>query len=477
MRKSFILILLTALLMTPIAAMARDYKVTFNNDNAEKVITSLEKATGYDFVCLKEVVNSSKRKVNGTYTATSLNDLLNEVVRAGLGLDYEIVDNTVILRVADKSSKTGTYSVSGTVTDEDGEPLAGAIIAIRDTDYGTIADIDGRFSVKVKGSNPVLSVSYVGMLTSDIHVNESDTRKPLRIVLKPSIEMMSEVVVTGYQEIKKEKMTGSVATINSAKLEERYTLNLLDNLEGRVAGLSTFGGTPIIRGVGTLNGSSEPLLVVDGLPIEGSIEDLNPYDIESVNVLKDASASAIYGARAANGIIVVTTKNAKKKGKIDIDFSANVTWYENRNMDYHDNFYLTPDEHINAECEYMEYKYFVNDGYKNDPNMNLMMMEYYTRRVFSIPLPSNTHTTSLPRATSTVTSSTRLSTATAATTTHRSMPTPCTAVRSSSSTTSHCAVPPTARAIISCSTTSATTAASSTTSQSGSTYPTRAAMT
>lgn len=127
--------------------------------------------------------------------------------------------------------------------------------------------------------------------------------------------MMSEVVVTGYQDIKKEKMTGSVTTVSADKLDERYTLNLLDNLEGRVAGLSTYGGKPIIRGVGTLSGSTAPLLVVDGLPIEGELEDINPYDIESVNVLKDASASAIYGARAANGIIVVTTKNAKKKVK------------------------------------------------------------------------------------------------------------------------------------------------------------------
>ena len=113
-------------------------------------------------------------------------------------------------------------------------------------------------------------------------------------------------------------MTGSVTTISSAKLNERYTTNVLDNLEGRVAGLSTYGGKPIIRGVGTLHGNTAPLLVVDGVPIEGAIEDLNPYDIQSVNVLKDAAAAAIYGARAANGIIVVTTKNATKKGKLTL---------------------------------------------------------------------------------------------------------------------------------------------------------------
>ena len=156
-------------------------------------------------------------------------------------------------------------------------------------------------------------------------------------------------------------MTGSVTTISSAKLNERYTTNVLDNLEGRVAGLSTYGGKPIIRGVGTLHGNTAPLLVVDGVPIEGAIEDLNPYDIQSVNVLKDAAAAAIYGARAANGIIVVTTKNATKKGKVDIDFSANLTVYENKNMDYADNFYMTPAQQVDTEAKYMEY-YLTRDN-------------------------------------------------------------------------------------------------------------------
>ena len=137
----------------------------------------------------------------------------------------------------------------------------------------------------------------------------------LHIVMLEDVSQMEEVIVTGYQEVKKEKMTGAVTTISSEKLSDRYTPNLIQNLEARVAGLSTYGGKPIIRGTGTLYGESAPLLVVDGLPVEGSIEDLNPYDIASVNVLKDAAASAIYGARAANGIIVVTTKNARNKGK------------------------------------------------------------------------------------------------------------------------------------------------------------------
>ena len=130
-----------------------------------------------------------------------------------------------------------------------------------------------------------------------------------------------------------------------------------------MAGLTTYGGKTTIRGTSSLYAETDPLLVVDGIPIEGSIDDLNPYDIESVNVLKDAAANAIYGARASNGVIVVTTKNAKEKGKIDINFSANLTVYEKKNMDYADNFYMTPAQQVDVEADYWNYYFFDNDGH------------------------------------------------------------------------------------------------------------------
>lgn len=122
------------------------------------------------------------------------------------------------------------------------------------------------------------------------------------------------VVVTGYQSISREKVTGATSTVTSRQLEERYTPNILDNLEGRVAGFMTYDGKTTIRGTSSMYAETSPLLVVDGLPVEGKIEDLNPYDIESVTVLKDAAAAAIYGARASNGIIVITTKKRKRSG-------------------------------------------------------------------------------------------------------------------------------------------------------------------
>lgn len=288
------------------------------------------------------------------------------------------------------ATKTVNTTVTGTVVDDSGEPLPGATVILDGTRQGTSTDIDGKFSINIHGvSNPTLTISYIGMKPQSVSL-ASYSGKPLQISLQLNSAMMDEVVVTGYQEIKKEKMTGATTTLSAEKLDQRYSANVLDNLEGRVAGLSTYGGKPIIRGSGTLRGVASPLLVIDGVPVEstlsdfdpfsnstpsndavaGAIADLNPYDIESINVLKDAAAAAIYGARAANGIIVITTKNARKKGKIDIDFSANLTVFENRNVDYGDNFYMNAAQQVEAEKKYYEYYFFNNNGEVGDPISN-----------------------------------------------------------------------------------------------------------
>lgn len=388
MRKVLLALLLAVTMLMPLNGYARSYNARFDKASPEAVINTLRQETGLEFVYQKELLKNAKSPVTCNYTGLSLEQLLNRVLSVNMLLGYEVVDKTVILKRPDVNVDYVQGEIKGTVWDsEENEPLAGATVMIDGTTNITVSDVDGHFTLKnVTALNPMVSAVFVGMKPASIKVTPKNQHN-IRFNLETHVTMMSEVVVTGYQDIKKEKMTGSVATISADKLEERYTLNLLDNLEGRVAGLSTYGGKPIIRGVGTLNGSSAPLLVVDGLPIEGSIEDLNPYDIESINVLKDASASAIYGARAANGIIVVTTKNAKKKGKIDIDFSANLTWYENKNMDYHDNFYMSPEEHIAAERNWMEYYFFEDDGLKNNPAQNVMMEQMYIDMGYLTPSP------------------------------------------------------------------------------------------
>ncbi|MCM1297274.1 MAG: SusC/RagA family TonB-linked outer membrane protein, partial [Muribaculaceae bacterium] len=329
----------------------------------------------------KELLKGVNARVTADFKNVSLNELLNTVVTDQLGLIWKQVKNTIVLSKRVTKSSTAV-KLSGVVVDWDGEPVPGASVRVSGENTGVSTNVDGEFTILAPLGSTLL-FTYIGMQPEEVTV---DSNKKIRVEMNQMSTMLSDVVVTGYQEIKKEKMTGAVTTISADKLDERYTTNLLDNLEGRVAGLSTYGGQMVIRGLGSLHASTTPLLVVDGLPIEGSIDDLNPGDIESVNVLKDASASAIYGARAANGIIVVTTKNAKRQGKLDIDFSANVTMYENKNMDYHDNFYLSPEEHIAAECELYEWKFFQKDD-RNNPASKLQEESMYIQSGYLSPTP------------------------------------------------------------------------------------------
>ncbi|MCM1050693.1 MAG: SusC/RagA family TonB-linked outer membrane protein [Paenibacillus sp.] len=348
-----ILALLIVLLAVPLVMSARNYDISLKHADAETSLARLQQVTGYDFVYQSELLKGSDVFITADFKDASLESILDNVVTARLGLSWKLVKNTIVLS-RPTAVKGAPVTVNGTVRDHEGEPVVGASVKVVGETLGVATNVDGEFSISAPiGSS--LSISYIGMNPQVVKVTSD---KKIKVEMQQSATMLSEVVITGYQEIKKEKMTGSVATISADKLQERYTQNLLSNLEGHVAGLSTYGGKPVIRGAGTLHGSTAPLLVVDGMPIEGSIEDLNPYDIESVNVLKDAAAAAIYGARAANGIIVVTTKDAKKSGKIDIDFASNITWYEKTNVDYADNYYMTPAQQIGVESNYYDYFFF-----------------------------------------------------------------------------------------------------------------------
>lgn len=373
MKRLLQVLMLALVLALPLEGLARTYKASFDKATPEAVISALKAETGMEFVYQKALLKMAKGNITCNYSGLTLEQLLNRVINIQLGLGYEVVDKTVVVKSPNYNLDYVRGTISGVVYDvEENEPLAGASVIVDGTTLIGVSDVDGRFSIKgVEALNPVVTVVFVGMKTLSEKVTGKN-QNSLRFDMTPETTMMSEVIVTGYADVKKEKMTGSAVTLSADKLEDRHAINIIDNLEGRVAGLSTYGGKPVIRGVGTISGSTQPLLVVDGLPIEGTLEDLNPYDIESVNVLKDAAASAIYGARAANGIIVVTTKSAKKKGKIDIDFSTDITLYEKKNMDYADNFYMTPEQQIKAESEYYDWYFFQNDpDYNNDPANNL----------------------------------------------------------------------------------------------------------
>ena len=204
-------------------------------------------------------------------------------------------------------------TVQGTVTDDQGMPFPGVTIQEKGTDNGTVTDFDGKFSIDVASENSVLVFSYVGMETQEKAVT---TAAPMNIKMQANTEALNEVVVVGYGTQKKSDLTGSVSTVDSESLQERPVTNVEEALAGKASGvnISTNSGRPggntnvRIRGNSSINASNGPLYVVDGVIGAGPINYLNPNDIKSIEVLKDASATAIYGARGANGVIIVSTK-------------------------------------------------------------------------------------------------------------------------------------------------------------------------
>lgn len=218
-------------------------------------------------------------------------------------------------------------NVTGKVTDEKGEILIGVNILLKGTNTGTVTDALGRYSLQLSDPNSILVVSYIGFKTIEVPVNNSTS---VNITLQADVKSLFEVVITGYQTQRKKDLTGSVSVVNVDNMNKQSTANPIKALQGQVPGvLITGDGNPSgtasiqIRGVGTLN-STQPLYVIDGVPTTAGMHELNANDIESMQVLKDASAASIYGSRAANGVIIITTKQGRA-GKLRVNFDSYVS--------------------------------------------------------------------------------------------------------------------------------------------------------
>ncbi|MET3127822.1 TonB-linked SusC/RagA family outer membrane protein [Arcicella rosea] len=268
-----------------------------------------------------------------------LKKLLNVSVLMALASGYTQVQGKVHL-VPSKSvdlvnskrltSKSGVaLSVTGKVTSSDGEALPGVTIKIKGTAKGTITLADGSFKLDVPDGNTVLVISSTGYETQEVTVG---SRTVINVILVNDIKALEEVVVVGYGERKKSDVTGSIVSVSSAEINQRPVSNALQGIQGKAAGVDISSnerpgtvGSVSIRGVRSLTASNSPLYVVDGIPlISGGIENINPNDIESIDVLKDASATAIYGSRGANGVVIVTTKRGKN-GKYTLSYNTAYT--------------------------------------------------------------------------------------------------------------------------------------------------------
>ena len=232
------------------------------------------------------------------------------------------------------------FTATGKITDSQGEPLIGATVLVKGSTTGTITDIDGTYSIEVSTNTATLVVSYTGYEEQEMEITAATSNND--IVMEQTAEQLAEVVVVGYGATRKEALTGSVTSVGSEKLEQVPLGSVEQTLQGNVAGLQAVMGngqpganTDVrIRGQGSIDASSEPLYVIDGIPLatgnltenaetSNPLATLNPNDIESLTVLKDAASTAIYGSRGANGVILITTKSGKT-GKAKIDFRTQV---------------------------------------------------------------------------------------------------------------------------------------------------------
>ena len=323
-------------------AMAQNVQMKLGKVSVKQAIATLKDKSGYSFVYeMNDLDLNKKVDVNATTLSESIQQILN-----GQQVNYEIKGNTVIVKhqgVTKDQKENATHTVSGIVKDENGLPIIGATVKVRGAQMGVVTDIDGKFSLKTSVGS-VLTVSYIGYKTQDIKVQEGGS---LNIKLEPESKQLNEVVVTALGIKRSQKaLSYNVQQVTSDELIRNKDANFINSLAGKVAGVNIntssagVGGASkvVMRGTKAIEQSSNALYVIDGVPMfnlgqEGgkgfessgtteAIADINPEDIESMSVLTGAAAAALYGSRAANGAIVITTKKGKV-GHTEVTFSQN----------------------------------------------------------------------------------------------------------------------------------------------------------
>lgn len=318
-------IMLSLCLFAFFGVYAQTGTVTVNLKNAtvKDLFDVIEKQTTYRF-SYRDVEVQGKNNVSVNVKNEELKTLLTRELTKN-ELAYTVSGNKIVVTpLRQRKAESGT--VSGRVLDANGEPIIGATIIEKGTSNGTVTDFNGNFTLNV-AENATLEVSYIGYESQQC---QAVAGVPLNLTLKEDTEMLDEVVVVGYGSQKKVNVIGSISTIDSKSLESRSVPDVSNLLTGQMSGVTITqssgnpgqdAGTIRIRGVGSFGATPDPLVLVDGMP--GSLSDLTPADIDNISVLKDASSAAIYGSRAANGVILVTTKKGRE-GKTNVIYNGSV---------------------------------------------------------------------------------------------------------------------------------------------------------
>ncbi len=298
-------------------------KLTFQlkNDEISKAFMVIEEKTDYHFVYNNGLLPLSK-KVTASFTDASLEEVMLKLLK-GTGLVHQVTETNLVIIFEDKKAVSAYAIITGKVTDENGVPLSGASVQVKGSSSGTTTNSSGEFTLNAP-ANSVLVISYIGFETQEINIGEQSS---VTVSMKAASRSSEEVIVVGYGTARKRDLTGSSASIKGSEIANVPALSATQAIQGKAAGVQIInsgapGSAPNvrIRGTGSILGGADPLYVVDGI-ITQDIRNINTADILTIDVLKDASSTAIYGARAANGVIIITTK-AGSRSKFTINYNA-----------------------------------------------------------------------------------------------------------------------------------------------------------
>ncbi len=332
MKISLILTLVTVLNVTAsVYSQSARINLELKNANLEEVFQSIQEQTEFDFFYKNEYLPSDKR-ITKTFDNVKIDNVLEDVLK-GTGLMYKVLNKDIVITKGENSNSDRNEliaqqqmkTISGTVTDESGQPLPGVTVIIKGTTKGTVTNANGNYTINNVTGEETLLFSFVGMLSKEAVIGAQST---IDISLDQDTIGIEEVVAIGYGYVSKRDLTGTVSSVSTQKTMDIPNTNVLQALQGSVAGLSVVtpdrpGESPSvqIRGTNSLSAGNSPLVVVDGIIYNGSLSDFNVNDIDKIDVLKDASAAAVYGSRSANGVIIITTKMGTS-GKPIFNFNA-----------------------------------------------------------------------------------------------------------------------------------------------------------
>ena len=345
-----------------------DISVHLNNVTIRDAFSQIEKSSDYIFLMSDNIETALNKRVELSVDDKSINEVLNLLLQ-NTNLGYRVLGKQVLIyadnKQLEKDNKQSSeeqmntveqqpkvITVKGVVTDDKKEPLPGVTIIVKGTNKGTVTDVDGAFSINLNENEKTLIFSFVGMEPQTVILKNQTT---LNIIMKSSQDLLDEVVVTGYQTISKERSAGSFSKVNMDFVQNRTSgTNVISRLDGLVPGLA-FNFAPsslvvaasgllnegiqtdnqiLLRGLTSMYSNRAPLFVVDGVPYEGNIDNLNPWDVSDVTILRDATSSSIWGSQASNGVIVITTKKGAHNKKVSVNYDGYINMQGRPNMRY-----------------------------------------------------------------------------------------------------------------------------------------------